>query len=50
MTAAIGHPTLRLLRMRIGLVTLATLDLLAVPGAWRELSSAERAAVFENPR
>lgn len=47
MTAAVGHPTLRLLRMRIGRVTLATLDLLDAPGAWRELTAAERAAVFD---
>ena len=45
MTAAVGHPTLRLVRGRIG-----TLDLLALklaPGSWRELTSAERATVFD---
>ena len=42
MTAAIGHPTLRLRRMRIG--NFAPGDLAA--GRWRELTSAERAAVF----
>jgi 23S rRNA pseudouridine2457 synthase len=38
MTAAIGHPTLRLLRMRIGGLKLGNL----VAGAWRILSPAER--------
>ena len=42
MTAAIGHPTLRLLRVRIG--QFAPVDL--SPGSWRELTAAERAAVF----
>lgn len=42
MTAAIGHPTLRLLRVRIGDFPLGDL----APGAWRELTPAERAAVF----
>ncbi len=42
MTAAIGHPTLRLLRVRIG--QFAPTDL--APGRWRELTAAERAAVF----
>ncbi len=42
MTAAIGHPTLRLLRVRIG--RFAPGDL--APGKWRELTAAERAAVF----
>ena len=41
MTAAIGHPTLRLLRVRIGQFRPA--DLLA--GQWRELAAAERAQV-----
>jgi 23S rRNA pseudouridine2457 synthase len=40
MTAAIGHPTLRLLRMRIGRLRLDTLSL--APGQWRELSFAQR--------
>ena len=47
MTAAIGHPTLRLLRMKIGALTLTTLNL--DPGAWRELTVAERALVFDEP-
>ena len=42
MTAAIGHPTLRLLRVRIGRFALGDL----APGRWRELTAAERAAVF----
>ena len=42
MTAAVGHPTLRLLRVRIGSFTLGEL----APGKWRELSSIERTAVF----
>ena len=42
MTAAIGHPTLRLIRARIGDFQLG--DLAA--GNWRELKAAERAAVF----
>ncbi len=44
MTAAVGHPTLRLVRARIGRLTLASLAL--PPGQWRELTRAERAAVF----
>ena len=42
MTAAIGHPTLRLVRVRIGEFPLG--DLAA--GKWRELDAAGRAAVF----
>lgn len=42
MTAAVGHPTLRLLRVRIGDFSLAELP----PGKWRELTAAERVAVF----
>lgn len=37
MTAAVGHPTLRLIRVAIGKVTLGELK----PGEWRELSPAE---------
>lgn len=44
MTAAIGHPTLRLLRVRIGALTLDALAL--APGRWRELTRAERDAVL----
>ncbi len=42
MTAAVGHPTLRLVRVRIGAFSLGEL----APGKWRELDDAERAAVF----
>ena len=42
MTAAIGHPTLRLLRVRIGQFNLGDL----APGRWHALSAAERAAVL----
>jgi len=42
MTAAIGHPTLRLIRVRIGLFQLG--DLAA--GEWKELSRAERDLVL----
>ncbi len=38
MTAAVGHPTLRLVRARIGGLTLAGLEL--KPGAWREVDRA----------
>jgi 23S rRNA pseudouridine2457 synthase len=44
MTAAIGHPTLRLVRARIGALTLAALAL--SPGGWREVTAAERREVF----
>jgi 23S rRNA pseudouridine2457 synthase len=42
MTAAAGHPTLRLIRVRIGTLDLAGL----APGRWRALSDEERALVF----
>ena len=42
MTAAVGHPTLRLLRARTGNFSLGDL----APGSWRELTAAERTAVF----
>jgi len=45
MTAAVGHPTLRLLRVRIGGFLLGDL----APGRFRELGRAERAAVFSDP-
>lgn len=41
-TAAVGHPTLRLIRVRIGEFPLGVL----APGAWRELTAPERAATF----
>lgn len=43
MTAAIGHPTLRLIRVRIGQFALGSLK----SGKWRELSASERTLVFE---
>jgi 23S rRNA pseudouridine2457 synthase len=42
MTAAIGHPTLRLMRVRIGSLPLGDLP----AGKWRELGRAERETVF----
>ncbi len=42
MTAAVGHPTLRLVRVRAGNFSLGDL----APSQWRELSAPERAAVF----
>lgn len=42
MTAAIGHPTLRLMRRRMGQFSLGDLP----TGQWRELTAVERAAVF----
>jgi 23S rRNA pseudouridine2457 synthase len=42
MTAAVGHPTLRLLRVRIGQFQPTGL----APGEWRELTPNERKAVF----
>ena len=42
MTAAIGHPTLRLLRVRIGQFELGRLEM----GKWKKLSPAERALVM----
>ena len=41
MTAAVGHPTLRLVRVEVGPVSLGDL----APGQWRELSAEERVAV-----
>ncbi len=38
MTAAVGHPTLRLVRVAVGAVTLDGLE----PGRWRDLSAEER--------
>ena len=45
MTAALGHPTLRLIRVQIGRFPLAGL----APGAWQQLSSADRALVLSSP-
>jgi len=42
MTAAVGHPTLRLVRVRIGAFDLGDLP----AGRWREVSPAERRRIF----
>jgi 23S rRNA pseudouridine2457 synthase len=42
MTAAVGHPTLRLIRTRIGDFSLGSLT----SGTWREMPPPERAAAF----
>ena len=41
MTAAVGHPTLRLVRIAVGPVSLGDLT----PGQWREVSARERIAL-----
>lgn len=43
MTASVGHPTLRLIRVKIGGLGLGTL----ASGAWKELSPAERNLVLK---
>jgi 23S rRNA pseudouridine2457 synthase len=43
MTAAIGHPTLRLIRVAIGSYRLGEL----APGTWKELNDSERKLVLE---
>jgi 23S rRNA pseudouridine2457 synthase len=43
MTAAVGHPTLRLVRAALGPLALATLGL--APGEWRDLSRDEERAL-----
>jgi 23S rRNA pseudouridine2457 synthase len=45
MTAAVGHPTLRLLRVRVGIYDLGDL----APGRWVELGEADRRRVFARP-
>ena len=44
MTAAVGHPTLRLIRVQIGHFALGDLP----PGQWRALNSSERNEVLAN--
>jgi 23S rRNA pseudouridine2457 synthase len=44
MTAAVGFPTLRLIRVAVGGLALSSLDL--PPGSWRELTGGERALVL----
>jgi 23S rRNA pseudouridine2457 synthase len=46
MTAAIGHPTLRLIRVRIGSFQLGAL----AGGEWRVLDAEERALIFSDAR
>ena len=46
MTAAVGHPTLRLIRARIGDFPLGDL----APGQWRELTAQDRATIFLGAR
>jgi 23S rRNA pseudouridine2457 synthase len=47
MTAAVGHPTLRLVRVAIGPITLGTLQ----PGQWRDLAPCEVDQIYraQNP-
>jgi 23S rRNA pseudouridine2457 synthase len=45
MTAAVGHPTLRLIRVGIGGLQLGTLS----AGEWKVLTQSERALVFDKP-
>ena len=45
MTAAVGHPTLRLVRVAIGPIRLGDLE----PGRWRELTSEEMALISRAP-
>jgi 23S rRNA pseudouridine2457 synthase len=45
MTAAVAHPTLRLLRVGIGALELGPLS----PGVWRELDLNERKLIFQKP-
>jgi 23S rRNA pseudouridine2457 synthase len=44
MTAAVGHPTLRLIRVSIGSFSIGAL----APGHWRELNDAQRRLVFSS--
>ena len=44
MTAAVGHPALRLIRMRIGKLALGNLP----PGEWKKLNLQERNLVLES--
>jgi len=46
MTAAVGHPTLRLIRVRIGRFSLDPLQW--EPGRWRELAPGERTLIFSS--
>jgi len=46
MTAAVGHPTLRLIRVQIGMFELGEL----AAGSWIELDAADRGKILEPPR
>ncbi len=46
MTAAVGHPTLRLMRVRMGILSLGDLE----PGAWAELTPAQVKLLFMSDR
>ncbi len=46
MTAAVGHPTLRLVRVAVGSILLDGLQ----PGEWRDLAAEERLALGLRPR
>ncbi len=46
MTAAVGHPTLRLVRVAIGPIVLGELQ----PGEWRELTSREIEQIYSDAR
>lgn len=46
MTAAIGHPTLRLMRVGIGEFTLGSLPHPLAAGSWREIDAGERKLLF----
>ncbi|MBN1218813.1 MAG: pseudouridine synthase [Anaerolineae bacterium] len=46
MTAAVGHPTLRLVRVAIGPITLGSL----LPGQWRDLTDDELKVLWQNLR
>jgi len=43
MTAAVGHPTLRLIRVRIGRLELSQLAL----GKWRKVNEQEKNLIFK---
>jgi 23S rRNA pseudouridine2457 synthase len=47
MTAAVGHPTLRLIRVAIGDLLLSRLQL--TPGTWRELHGDEKSLLLTKP-
>lgn len=46
MTAAVGHPTLRLVRVAIGPITLGNLQ----PGRWRELTPQEVMQIYRDSK